>query len=115
MVQSGVNMLGGGWVSVDAYVEPTPEDHRAEAKRWQQRASEEGVHCVFKSENFREPLSDAIVEYVRSLDEASVLISMISHTGNMQAAILGSVTRDVIRQSPCPVYIAGRSYERIGL
>jgi nucleotide-binding universal stress UspA family protein len=108
MLQSGVSLMGGGWFSVETYMNETPENHQDEADAWIQRAESEGIHAVFRSENFREPTSQAIVEYVKSLDESAALLAMISHTSHLEAALLGSVTRDVIRLSPCPVYIAGR-------
>jgi nucleotide-binding universal stress UspA family protein len=109
ITQSGVNMLGGGWVSVEAYLQQEANDHEAEARSWIQRARARNVQTRFISENFREPISEAIVEYVSALDEPPALIAMVPQTGPLASAFLGSVTREVIRLSPCPVYIAPRA------
>jgi nucleotide-binding universal stress UspA family protein len=109
IAQSGVTMLGGGWVSVEAYLDQEASQHGSEAKAWIERAERMNVQTRFISEKFREPISEAIVEYVSALDEPPALIAMVSQTGPLASAFLGSVTRDVIRLSPCPVYIAPRA------
>ncbi|MES2963236.1 MAG: universal stress protein [Bdellovibrionota bacterium] len=108
MVQSGVQMLGGGWVSVEVYFGGEPRDHSNEAKAWIDEASRSNVKARFISENFREPTSDAIVEYVRKLSGASPIVAMVSRAGQVASWLLGSVTRDVIRTCPAPVYVAAR-------
>lgn len=109
IVQSGVHLLGGGWVSVEAYLGSTGPDHTSDALRWLEQAARAGVRARFISENFREPTSDAIVEYVRKLSGASPLVAMVSHAGQVSSWLLGSVTRDVLRTCPAPVYVATRS------
>lgn len=106
--QAGMTSFGSGWISMDSYMPEMIEDHSSDIDRWKQQADEMNVAIRFVSENFREPTPDAIVDYVRSLNDSSVLLAMVSQTGPLAAALLGSVTRDVIRTCPCPIYVAPR-------
>ncbi len=109
-VQGSMHMLGSGWVSIDALTTDIPEDNSREINAWTQAAADSGVPIRLVNENFREPTSEAIVEYVRSLNDASVLLAMVSQTGPVASALLGSITRDVIRMSTCPIYLVPRAH-----
>jgi nucleotide-binding universal stress UspA family protein len=114
-LQSGVHLLGGGWVSFENFVDDSGRSHESEAHSWLSRAAASGVQARYICENFREPVSEAIVEYAGHLQRrtkpgrsdrlASVLITMVPQSGPVASAILGSTTRDVIRLSPCPLYL----------
>lgn len=108
IVQSGVHMLGGGWVSVEAYLSQPAESHEKEVKDWIRFAQSSGVTSRFNSENFREPTSEAIVEYARRIDSLHPWIAMVLQTGPVASWLLGSITRDVLRTSPYTVYVASR-------
>lgn len=109
IVQSGVHMLGGGWVSVEAYFNQPANDHHEDAEAWIRQAESFGVRARFAPENFREPISEAIVEYENKFSSASPLIVMVSQAGPFASALFGSVTREVIRLSSCPVYLVPRT------
>ncbi len=103
LVQSGVYLLGGGWISLDQYmVEETSERNRS-AEKWIIEAERWGVTARFVSENLGDSAAEAIVNYARRLDSA--VIAMISQTGPVMSALLGSVTREVVRIAPCPVFV----------
>ena len=86
----------------------TPGDERCRfsARGWLSRAEAKGVKTHLACENFREPTSRAIVQYLSRLGDASAVVAMVAQAGVFAGAFLGSVTREVIRQSPYPVYIA---------
>jgi nucleotide-binding universal stress UspA family protein len=136
-IQSGVHLLGGGWVTVENYMNPPPDSHDSEGQDWVSRAAASGVTARYVCENFREPISEAIVEYARHVQEelqsskhhlnhepateesvenkkqtnlplASVLIAMVPQAGPVASALLGSITHEVIRLSPCPLYLLPR-------
>lgn len=109
-LQGGVQIFGGGWVSVEPYMFEPPKDHESEADTWIKRAELEGVTAHYINENFGEPTSDAIVKYLRNLKETSSLLAMVSQTGPVASALLGSITREVIRESPSPVYLTPRPH-----
>lgn len=112
VIQTGVHMLGGGWVSVEAYMNQPAEDHEQEIADALKKARTFGVRASYIQENFREPTSHAIVQYADTLKSNSVLLAMVSQTGAMASALLGSVTRDVIRMSPWPVYLVPKADEK---
>ena len=109
---SGMEMFGSGWVSLESYIDQHSSDYRLDADECSRRAKDAGVTTHLIIQNFREPTSQAIVEYAETLQaarpETSAVIAMVSQTGPVASAFLGSVTRDVIRASPFPVYLAPR-------
>ena len=117
IVSSGVHIFGGGWVAVDAYMsQPLLQDHSHDAKQWMENAKDRGVRATYISESYRGSTSDAIVHYVQRLQASSgysanpgsILVAMISQSGPVASALLGSVTRDVIRSSSAPVIVVPR-------
>lgn len=111
LFQGGIQMLGGGWTTIEPYLGSRSTQFQLEsrAQHWMGQALSQGVKTRLVSENFREPTSIAIVEYVYQLGEASTLLAMVTQTGPVASALLGSVTREVIQRSPCPVYLLPRS------
>lgn len=110
--QIGMSTMGSGWVSVDTLpvtenADQIDRDHQAHVERWRKRADERNVTIRFISQSFGEPLAEAIVDYVQRADSRA-LLTMVSQTGPVAATLLGSVTREVIRLSPCPIYVAPR-------
>ena len=107
-VQTGVHMLGGGWVSVESYFQQIPDEFEQEAEQWLSVAEHAGVKACLIRENDPESTADAIVDYARSLDPLSPMLAMALQATPLSAFLLGSVTRDVIRNSPYPVYLPAR-------
>jgi nucleotide-binding universal stress UspA family protein len=106
-VQGGGQLLGGGWVLFDPFL-GADDELQAQAQKWLNEAAGRGIKTHIISENFREPTSQAIVEYVSHIGDRSALVAMPFHdtrVGTVAGALLGSVTRDVIRACPCPVYL----------
>ncbi|MES2856770.1 MAG: universal stress protein, partial [Bdellovibrionota bacterium] len=97
----------GGWVSLESVLndEEVSDTGETEAKKWIERANLMGVEAQFVSEPFKELTSQAIVDYVSLIESRVPMLAMVSHTGPMAGWLLGSVTKDVIRRSPCPVYV----------
>jgi nucleotide-binding universal stress UspA family protein len=108
-IQSGVGLFGGSWVNIDELMVETFEDHLADSRVWLDQAGAFGVKTTFVGENFREPTAEAIVTYADRLGAGTTLIAMVSQSTRATSAFLGSVTRDVIRASRCPIYVAPRA------
>ena len=104
---SGVPLLGEGWVSVDAlFGEP---GSAREAKEWLQMSVDAGVETRFFAQTQPDSFAESILEYARKLDGAAPLIALLN------AELPGRLARDLIRASPYPLFIAGRSFpERRG-
>lgn len=107
-VQTGVHMFGGGWVSVESYFQQIPDEHEQEAEDWLWVAEQAGVKALLVRENDPESTAESIVDYARSLDPLSPMLAMALQASPLSAWLLGSVTRDVIRNSPYPVYLPAR-------
>lgn len=108
IVQTGVHMFGGGWVSIESYFQQLPEDHEAEAREWLKFAENANVRVHLTRENDPDSTANAIVDFAKSLDSLSPVLAMVHQTSALEGWLLGSVTRDVIRSSPYPVYLPSR-------
>jgi nucleotide-binding universal stress UspA family protein len=73
------------------------------ANAWSKIGRDHGVEIEFiLRERVRKP-DDDIVRTARRID--ADLIVMQTNAGSVGAALLGSVTRQVVRKSPCPVWV----------
>ena len=109
--KSETEMFAGGWIADGAMIGKldSPVDAR-EAESWMDLASSAGVTAQMIFDNLREPASEAIVEYVRQFGETPALLAINPRLGPLAETIFGSLTRDVIRASPSPVYVAPRAF-----
>jgi nucleotide-binding universal stress UspA family protein len=105
VLQSGVHVLGGGWVSLESFWSDENDSYKEDADLWIERAETQGVKAKFVSERFTEPVHRSILDYVSHLESESPVLAMVSHGGTVASRLLGSVTKEVIRRSPCPVYV----------
>ncbi len=84
------------------YMEQDVEQKRKIAEEWQDVAAKEGItlDIVFN----RKPayVVDSLLEAAEQLKDG--MIAMASQRGR-GAALLGSITRDLIRRSPDPVWV----------
>lgn len=104
VLQSGVYLLGGGWMPIHAYLGNEVERRQRRADAWARWAKhQKGVEV--------EPLLNAeggsISELTIELAEKQSfdLIAMAAQSGPISSALIGSVARQVIRHSPCPVWV----------
>ena len=98
---AGASLLGETWASVDPVI--GAEKARA-AKDWLQLAIDFGVDTRMTSLDVRDSFCEALLEYAHELDGAGPIIAMLNATCTGLPARL---TRDLIRSSPYPLYIAG--------
>src|SRR5262249_39773483 len=103
ILQSGAYLLGGSWIPVQEYFSVETDRHMRRAAAWARWAGHQGVEC--------EPLVDAqgesVVDSILSLVQSRQvdLIAMEAHSGPIRSALIGSVTRQVIRRADCPVWV----------
>lgn len=103
IVQSGVYLLGGGWVSVSAYMEEEAAKQREHAKAWVAAAKKAGVQADFVVESGRETVTESILDAAH--DKRSCLIAMAGQSGAVAAALVGSIARQVVRSADVPVWV----------
>jgi nucleotide-binding universal stress UspA family protein len=104
VLQSGVYLLGGGWMPIHAYLgnEVQRRQRRAEAwARWAKNQKSVEVDPMINSEGGS--ISELILDLAR--EQNADLISMAAQSGPIASAIIGSVTRQVIRHAPTPVWV----------
>ena len=104
--QSGVYLLGGGWVSVPEFMQKTEENQRKIAQTWVQEAARTGVDVDIVFESGLKGVYSAILSQAEALKAG--LIAMAAESGPVASTLMGSVTRQVVRDASCPVWIMRR-------
>lgn len=103
VVQSGVFLLGGGWMPVTMHLGELEEDRGKTAASWVAAARKGGVKADFKIESWSLSASDSILSAARKT--RCGLIAMAAQSGPAAAILLGSATRQVLRHAQCPVWV----------
>lgn len=100
--QSGIYLLGGAWVPVHAYFDIEVERKYRHSEGWADWAHKQGVNTdiVIRTEGGN--ISDTILELAKKKNVG--LIAMEAQSGPITAAIVGSITRQVVRGAECGVW-----------
>lgn len=101
--QSGMYLLGGGYLSFPDFLAQDEENKRRTAQRYISAAKEHGIEVEIAFDAGRGSTAPAIVE--RAQKDGSSLIAMAAESSAVSAALVGSVTRQVVRSAPCPVWV----------
>jgi nucleotide-binding universal stress UspA family protein len=103
LIQQGVYSLGGGWVSMQSYIddELVQKNKRVEKLEGMLRKRHIGVSHVFDSSP--EGLIESIERAAKEND--ADMVSVLTQTGSWGAALLGSVARGLVRNSSLPVLV----------
>lgn len=104
ILQTGINLLSGGiWMPLDYFVGKTIDRQTRRAELWKRWAEKQGisVHSIIHSE--AEPILDTILNLATRQD--ANLIMMEEKAGPIAASLIGSITRQIIRNASCPVWI----------
>lgn len=103
MVQTGVYMAGGGWVSVKQFIEQESDSREKESRKWVDEAAKQGVDTKFYIEEKPGFITDSINQYI---DTHGVdLVAMGSKSGPVSSVLIGSVARQLVREAGCPVWV----------
>ena len=103
IAQTGVFLLGGGWVSTPDFISTREIDARRKAAAWAARAREAGLQTDLKVESSAASSAQAILEAVRM--RRVDLVFMGTESAPIKSFLLGSVARRVIQDCPCPVWV----------
>lgn len=103
IIQQGVYSLGGGWVSVQDYIDAEMDRKRAEINKLERMISKSGVRV-------RHRIDSSPLGLVESIDKAAAsekadMIAVLTKAGPMSSALLGSVARGLARESSVPVMV----------
>jgi len=103
LVQSGVYLMGGGWIGVDQYMSTQEIERKKEGERWKKLGEKAKVHVELQVVQGKGNISSTIIS--ESARMGAQLIAMNAQGGPMRAALLGSVTRQVVRDAKSPVWV----------
>ncbi len=105
--QSGSYMLGSPWVPVQEFYLQEKQRYERQASAWARWAAQQGVpvEVVLDADVRSVAENIARLARLRQVD----WIAMESQRGTLAAALVGSVTRQVVRGSQCPVWVFRKS------
>jgi len=104
VLQSGVYLLGGGWMPILNYAGNEVQRRSRRAYAWARWAlAQHGVRVEVDIRGEGGGVADLIVE--RASEGDIDLIALSSHGGWLAAALLGSIARQVTRNANCPVWV----------
>lgn len=103
VLQSGAYLLGGSWVPVHNYFADDIEERKKKLRAWANWATRSGVMTepYLEQQNVNVPNAIIACAKARSVD----LVVMGAQAGSIASALIGSVTRQVVRHAPNPVLI----------
>ncbi|OFZ56706.1 MAG: hypothetical protein A2428_05645 [Bdellovibrionales bacterium RIFOXYC1_FULL_54_43] len=101
--QSGVYLLGGSWLPVHTYFSQETERHRKHAQSWARWARRQGIATEVIIETKPKSIPDEIVAL--ATQKKVGLVAMATQTGPVSSALIGSITRQVVRNADCPVWV----------
>lgn len=85
------------------YFEADKKQHRELGKAWMAKANERGVKAELVLDEGTAYVTDGILAAAKKAK--ADMIAMASHTNLVEAVVLGSVTRQIVRSSPIPVWV----------
>lgn len=103
VVQTGVQMAGGGWVSVQQFLSKESKQKKIECEKLAKIAKDMGFSTqvvIDKSPGF---VTDAMLDQAHASKVG--MIAMVSKTGPVSSILIGSVGRQMARISDIPVYL----------
>lgn len=103
VIQSGVYLLGGGWLPIHAYMTEEIQRRQKRVDEWISEGQAMGLKVNGSIYAEGGGISDSILR--NAVEHRVSLISMAVQSGPITSAIIGSVTREVVRRAPCPVWI----------
>ena len=104
MLQSGVYLLSGNWVPVPIYIEREQAQHTKTVEKWEKEALKLGIQIKLIIDSD----TPSVVQSIRAhaISQRVSVIAMAAQSGRMKSMILGSVSRQIVREASCPVWIS---------
>jgi nucleotide-binding universal stress UspA family protein len=110
MFQTGVYLLGGSWIPVQAYFAAEVDRKARRIKLWSKWATHQGVETDYELRTEGGPVADTILALAKRKNAS--LIAMEGQAGRISAALIGSVSRQVLRAAPCPVWVLRYGFDQ---
>lgn len=103
VLQSGAYLAGGGWIGFPDFFVNEGKRIRKMADSWAQKAKAAGVQTEVSVDPRPQGIVDSIL--TASRDRKADLIAMAAESGSVEAALIGSICRQVIRTAERPVWV----------
>jgi nucleotide-binding universal stress UspA family protein len=104
VLQSGVYLLGGGWMPIHTYMGKEVERRQRRADAWARWAKTQmGVQVTPFLNTEGGSVSDLVLGLVEK--DSFDMVCMATRSGPISSALIGSVARQVVRHAACPVWI----------
>lgn len=103
IIQQGVYSLGGGWVSVQNFIDEELEQKNKQFARLESEIRKRNVSVSHVLDSSPGGLIESIEKAAK--DNGADMISVLTQSGSWGAALLGSVARGLVRTSPVPVLV----------
>lgn len=103
IVQQGVYSLGGGWVSVQSFIDAEVLRKQEDIARLERMIEKAGVTVSHILDSSPAGLIESINK--AAADEKADMVAVLTKAGPMSSALLGSVARGLVRESCVPVMV----------
>ena len=103
VLQSGTYLLGGGWVGGPEAISQEDPATVELLTQWVNRGIEQGLKVDYALESKRANMAELILQQAAAIE--ADFIAMAAESGPVRAWVIGSITRQVVRNAPCPVWI----------
>jgi nucleotide-binding universal stress UspA family protein len=109
--QSGAYLFTGAWIPARNYFNEEVQERYRRGNAWARWARNQGIECEYVMDETIGSISDHLLELIER--EKIGLVALASRSGPVSSALLGSITRQVIRSASCPVWVIQPGTARI--
>jgi len=103
IIQQGVYSLGGGWVSVQNYIDEEFVQKNQQVQKFEALLRKRDINVSHVFDTSPEGLIESIERAAK--DSGADMVSVLTQTGTWGAALLGSVAQGLVRNSTLPVLV----------
>jgi len=103
IIQQGVYSLGGGWVSVQNFIDDEWKEKNRKIMKLEALVSRRKVPVSHVVDSSPGGLIESIEKAAK--ENGVDMVSVLTQSGSWSAALLGSVARGLVRSSPVPVLV----------
>lgn len=103
IIQQGVYSLGGGWVSVQSYIDDEMSNRDKQIGKIEEKIRSKDVAVSHVLDSSSDGLIDSINKAAAS--SGADMISVLTQSEGWSAALLGSVARGLVRTSDLPILV----------
>ena len=107
VIQSTIAPFGGVWPTYQSDMQILRERKQVKLNEWAKNAENSNVEISKVLDTNETDSSEAILSYAKA--NKIGLITMATQSGTLATTLFGAITRKVVRQAQCPVWLLRRS------